>query len=746
MANSDELLVTVMACLTGIFCPALAVAQTVASSGDSHGVLEEIVVTSQRRAENLQNVPIAVTAITGETLKQQSIRDTSDLQRLTPSLSIAANVGRPNNALISLRGQVQPDTTVTLDPSVGIYFDDVYQGRAQGSLTELYDIERIEVLRGPQGTLYGRNTTGGAIKVVTKQADPSGGISGYASLGYGNFDSIKVEGGVNLPIVAERLAVRFSGDYHTRDGYTKTVITDGATQVPTGQVMDTDDLVFKSGRANVLWRASDAVTVTVSGDYTDIDTHGAYAQNRVGGDVVGPGNVLSRSSSDFYTARSNVVPDSDTRVWGVSAATSVDLGATSAKLTVAHRDVRNGPMAWNIDGTGAALIEQTLELDGKQDSAEFQVSGRSESERLNWVAGLYYFDETARDQTHATLFGGALRQVFDGTADNRSESVFAHVIYKLTDELRLTLGGRYTQDKKAFDARNRVGGNCPYLPDSPGFNAADCSLTRSDKFDYPSWNAGLDYDLTDAVLLYVRAGRGQRSGGQQVRAIGTDPVTGLDTTKPYDPEQLTDAEIGIKSELFDQRVRLNADYYYAWYKDAQGLMSVILSTGATLSLTTNNEGTSKVQGVELEGLIRATDRLGFSLAGSYTHFESGNPAIVPVYLPKYKASTGANYTVPTSFGNWQANLNYSYQSSRYIQPQRAAAMFNKVDAVDLFDARLAVKLDGPQLTIAAWAKNILDKEYFSSGARTPLPGFPIAPGGSVAGEPRTYGVTFSKEF
>jgi len=726
----------------------------------------DIIVTAQRRAENMQDVPIAITAYSGEALVQKGLRDSRDIELSTPSLSIGNQFGAANSAVVNLRGQVQADNVITVDPSVGVYFDDVYLGRANGQITELFDVERVEVLKGPQGTLYGRNTTGGALKIIAKKADPSSPAGGYVSLSYGNYNYIAAEAGINMPIIPDLLAIRVAGTVRLQDGWTKTIVTDGGSigvgAVPTGTVVDTNDKNFKSVRGSLVAKASEALTITLAADYTKNNTNGILTRNNLGdvfsGNVFDPttrGFSFSPEGRDFRVGRSHLIPFSNLSQWGASGTVEWNLGPATAKLILAHREV-DVKVRSDVDGSDAFLLDASYTMDMKQDSAELQLTGDAIDDQLHWLVGGFWFDEKGSESTDSFAFYGFDYRVSASNAFNKSKSVFSHLVFDISDRLSATIGGRYTWDGKKIENNSRLNTFCPFLAPQEGLvvrSATDCTLTRDAKTSFESWTLGLDYKVAPDVLLYVKSGRASRSGGQQARGYGLDPAAlnpftgeiGFDSSAPFRPETLTDVEVGLKSLLFDRKLKFNIDYYHSWVKDQQQttIVPLTLSPGLTTTFVANLPGTTKVQGVEVESTLRLGD-LTLDASGSYTDVKVSDPAVfVPVLSPKWKASFTATYDIPVSYGTYSLSATYGYTSEQFANAITAFSALTRLAPREIVNARAALNLKNG-LSIALWGKNIFDEEYYNSNAGFAPLGLNINP--SFEGAPREYGLTLTANF
>jgi len=742
--NSTRLLLLAGVAMLALSEAPCASAQPASGPPAASNELQEVVVTARRREERLADVPIAVTNFTTQQLQNANIINVGDIVRRTPSINITNAVGATSTATINLRGQVQNDNVITVDPSVGVYLNDVYLGRATGTLTDLFDIANIEVLKGPQGTLYGRNTTGGAVRIITAQADPSGEFGGYGRFSYGNFDTYRAEAAVNIPI-SDKFALRFSGLKLGGDGFSKVNLTTG-TGVPTGQRVRSNDRNTEASRLSAVFEPDDNTRISVNGDYIQTHSNGQMAYNLTG-DVVLGGGLFARSSSDFYESRSNIRPFSNFSGGGLSATVDHDFGPLAAKVIISHRQAHSRN-AWNVDGAAFNFVDSVQDQAQKQDTAELQFSGKSFDGRLDWIAGAFYFKETGDDQTFGLFFNNLLVQTTRAVADNRSKSVFAHGVYAITDALKLNAGIRYTWDTKAIEGESRINGFCPYAPGTPGLiirSPTDCTLIRSDKFNFPSWTVGLDYHFNPDIMVYAKANSGTRSGGQNLRGFGFDPAVG-DTSAPFQPEKATDIEVGIKAAGFENRVRLEADYYHTFYKQVQQSQIVFLpSIGATSTFVANLSD-ADVDGVEAQLDAVIAPHLTASLTGSYTNVKFDDPLFVGNLTPKWQGSAALSYDYPTEFGSLFATMNYKYTSS-YPISAKAADVTNGalIPKRGLLDGRLAVRFRKMDSEIALWGRNLTNKKYFSNGVLLALGATGTFLSENV-GEPRMYGVEFTTHF
>ncbi|MGE0388044.1 MAG: TonB-dependent receptor [Gammaproteobacteria bacterium] len=714
--------------------------------------IEEVVVQARRRDESIQTTPVAVTALSPAEVEQRGITEISGVAQATPNLNIMPAAGTAQAAILQMRGQVQNDQLISLDPSVGVYVDDIYAARAYGVLSDLVDIERIEVVKGPQGTLYGRNTTGGALKVITRRADPDAGLHGFLKLGGGDYSTIYGSGAVNIPI-ADNFAVRLAAAFNKRDGYnTGLRVAPGAVPVvPAGlpgllaningnapanltpvEEIDLDNRDSKSFRANATWNVSDALTVWLSGDYFKDDTNGQLTVNRKGdlnafggpplnspanfaafgpaaglvANAVAATSTLSRTSpqraADFHTALINLSPYANVESWGISATGEYRFNDNLAtKLILAYREASSDSFFGPDGGVPAFAnplrtnLDFTTQLDQSQQqvSVEWQVAGKALDSRLDWLAGVYYFQEEGHDNTatQQTSFFRVTNNLRAAEAENDSLSFFGHGSFQVTDKLRFNGGVRYTMDSKGIVGHNTqdflLGATdttmrCVYFQQAgqPGVQAqADglgpCSFEISSDFDFVSWTAGFDYQFDDGLFGYIKTSTSTRSGGQQIRAADADPVNG--SAQPFEPETATDVELGLKIEALDRRLRANFAAFRTFYTDVQ--FSNVTPVRGVFTTFVDNVGDATVNGVEFETTFIPFD--GLTLIGSvgYVNVDfddirkfgqrtpcttlTGNPLNGPCVasrVPEWQAGASVIYSRPVPIGEASVRLDWSY--------------------------------------------------------------------------------------
>jgi len=747
-------------------------------AGAPGSTLEEVVVTARRQEENQQTTPVSVTAVSARELTARGVENVADVATFTPNMAVSPAIATKNSARITVRGQVQNDALITTDPSVGVYIDDVYYARAYSALTDLLDIGQVEVLKGPQGTLYGRNTTGGAIKITTRKPSLSEGSSGYLTGGVGNFSSYNLEGAVTIPIIKDKLAIRYAAAHREHDGFTKSYLVkelgpftstaqaigavlsgQRASLTPVGTI-STDDLNTWSQRLTVLFEPTSDLRFTLQGSTFRAKDNGSLAVNHYGdianfnlpgflatGALPTPIDFFTTSpqrQADFYSALTFSRPFSSTSNASANLTTDYDITPNlRTKLILGYSDSKNhsATNAAGIVSNTFALVEFAPDLTQWQHqfTAEWQLAGHALDNKLNWIGGLYYFRENGGENAPPTTrtLGNSLSPVsFIGNAENKSKSVFGNAVYQWTERLGTSVGLRYTEDEKSLEAFNRFAtGICVYPP-GPGVITSTgpngpCSLTTHDKFSNTSWEVSVDYKFTDAIYGYAKANTGYRSGGQQLRAVNGA------TAGAFRPEKVKNYEGGVKSEFLDRRLRVNLAYFHTDYRDIQ--QSVIIAPPVAPTTTTQivNQGKAQVDGVELESIARLTNHLTLNGAVGYTDFNFKDKRIQQTYTPKWKAALSAVYDTPTSIGDLNVRVDYSYTDPQF--GGQARTVYSKLPNFSLLNARGSLTLPN-NVELAIWGKNLTKAKYYTAGVAS------ADIFGVMLGAPRTYGVEASYRF
>lgn len=734
--------------------------------------LEDILVTARRVAENQQDIPVSVTAFSGETLEKQNILAFKDVAAFTPGFVTRESPNNPSAFILALRGQVQTDSLATLDPSVGTYVDGVYWTRSYGLNADLLDVQSVQVLKGPQGTLFGRNTTGGALVIQTN--DPTTDrLTGMVQGTYGRFNERIGTAVLNVPF-GDVAAVRGAFQISKRDGFVK-------DRISGIEYNDRDNL---TGRLKVLLHPTENVRLILSGEWFEFDQLSARANTLTlpgprnnGPSVRYPGSVaeaaFNRANVDTTAVSTapfvsgSPAPFQRIRAQTYGGTLSVDTGFGEIKFINAWRRV-TGANALDLDGGISPIALTNLNQNLKQFSSELQLTGSLLDERLSFASGIVYLKEYGFDRSfsyaNVATNPGVTRTRFDGTIDNSSMGIYAQASFKLTDRLTATGGLRYSIDDKGIVTRTGVILNASNALVScitaTRSVANDCRDQRQDTFSAISYTAGLDYKLGDDVLVYAKQSRGYRSGGQQLRSTST-----FDTA-PFQPEIVNEQEIGLKSEFLDRRLRLNLSAYHNTIKGAQ--RSVITQIGGVVQTVVENANIRNF-GIEAELAARVADGLTFSANGSYndpkyTRYIGVVGTTVGVDkaalgsrfdgLAKEQFSVSADYDRPTSFGRIALNVNYAWVGRYDTNPESigtlllvgntAAQAQSVVDitqkpAAGFLGARATVGI-GENFDIAVFGRNILNKRVF---VHTLFVGDYAS---SIRNEPVTYGVTGTVRF
>ena len=604
----------------------------------------DIVVTARRTEENVQRVPSSISAFSERALDRIQATDTTGLQGAVPNLNIVQGRGSSNSTNIYIRGIGQPDALQTFDPAVGVYVDDVYLSRIRGNQLDLLDVERIEVLRGPQGTLYGKNTIAGAIKFVTRR--PGQTFRANGSLAVGSYDQVELKAAASGPF-SDTVAAGFAVIRSMRDGY----VGDSADN------REYNDKNSIGGRAAIAFTPSSVVRVDLTADYSHDDAALAVGRpvNNLttfsGGTLVVTDPVNSGSSYHWKGRTTPGLPNS-TRLWnhGFAGTAAFDLtDALTLKSITAYRNLKTRDFV-DIDATQYEVGDVQVNVDEHQFSQEFQAVYAGD--RLSGVAGLYYLNEgiTSHQEAYADdLLGPAfLNSPFKRTVDDdlstKSYAAFANGSYEVVPSVRLSAGIRYTKETKDyFRTTSTFYGLLPF------FNATFAFAPPKGKWSDWSPMASVDWQVNPTTMVYARAAKGFKSGGFNGRA------NSLGETSKYSPESVWSYEAGFKTTIANQ-VRLNGAIFTSDYKDFQARIGDIDPTAVvpTPLLKVLNVGKMRIRGAELEanwtpvtGLL-IDSQLGYLdakyLVFADDRFPGGSRAFqTPAFAPKWTMRFGAQY-------------------------------------------------------------------------------------------------------
>lgn len=688
--------------------------------------IQEIVVTAQRRAQTLADVPLSVSVLGGEALQRASVARLDDVSKLTPNF-IVVQGATPQQNRFTVRGLTSSTSNQGIDPSVGVFLDGVYIARSEAVLGQLLDVERIEVLRGPQGTLYGKNTTVGAVNIITRR--PSDTFEGQVLAEYGNYDSVRLQGRVSGPLVKGVAAGALTGFYTDHDGYT----TNTANRQKLGS------LKTWGGRGKLAIDAGESVAITLIADYEKDSGLGSTAD-------LSRRDGVATDLYDYKTSRSGGEIN-DVEIYGASGQVDWKFGdGMTLRSITGYRgskmnnvvDSDSTEMAFPF-GMGYRIADAT------QTSQEVQLFS-PESGRLRYIVGAFYLHQKLNSKGGLVVPALGVRpldQTFNQSGD--SYAAFGQINYDIVDDLTLTLGGRYSHEtRKATIAQT--------APAGVGYATINPAIRRSSKESNFSPLVSLNYKIDRDVSLYATFAKGVKSGG-----FNAEPYAGTATTVSqtlaFRPEHATSYEAGFKSRFWERRASLNLSVYRMNFDDLQ------VSTFNGVAFSVANAASARSTGVELEGALNPvkglslTGALGYSRA-KYREFLFRSSPTTPAvdlsdrqlgYAPKWTGSLSAQYEHPVADA-MTAGLRADYQ---YIGDQVLSAFLDSRSsqkAVELVNARGYLRTDGG-LEFAVWAKNLFNTRYLLD-ARSPLniPGTSPDDYGGVVSTPRTYGLSISAKF
>jgi len=736
--------------------------------------LEEIVVTARRREENLQQVPVAVTAFSPQQLVEKGITSNQALLYQTPSLVTTNFAGSGLiEAGYTIRGQ-GPGSGATNVGGVVAYFAEV-----PTHLTSIpyYDMASIQVLNGPQGTLFGRNTTGGAVLLMPQT--PIDKFEGYARIQGGNLKYGEVEGAVNVPLVSDKVMLRLAGDLLTREGY--------ATNAFTGTQLDNKHGQFY--RASLRLKPTEWLDSTFIYDVVQINTHGggmvlAYAKPGSGADLTyGPalapffGGVTLQSAYAGQVQRGVDSPALDTPTREIRThktginTTTIDLGDTflgGIKLkNIASFRQNDINQARDFDGTPLPIVNNPILSEYSQYwTEEFQVQGSSLSQRLQWTLGFYH-DETQlidpnRNRTQQVLFGAPFAipglpltplTIYSGRYD-RSNAVFAQDTFNITDKLSLTTGFRETWDftrTKSQQFRGPTQSVCGFSV--PGTTTPlplnSCVQQASGSWKAPTWTISVDYKLTDSLLMYIASRRGYKAGTFNSQLASSDPLFLVK------PETVTDFEFGTKADWNVGAVknRTNVALYWSNYNDIQRNVSTVVN--GVIGTLARNAAKARIRGIEISDSTYFGDQLEMQLTYSYTDAsftEVSDPILLAASggelsgVPKHKGSLTLRYHVPVdaSVGDMAIGATGFHQTRWNWVDAIGTEPLGFSPEVTTIDGRADWRnIMGSNVDFGLWIKNATDKRYSLGGVALSSTVGTVT---YVYSEPRTYGADIRYSF
>jgi len=806
-----------------------AVAQDAGDEASESRGLDEIVVTARKVSENLQDVPVAITALSGDDLADRNVVRVQDVANFTPGLSIRQGSNTPSAMIITLRGQAQTDTLITLDPSVGVYVDGVYWARSYGLNADLLDVQSVQVLKGPQGTLFGRNTTGGAMLINSNNPDLDD-FGGSLSLTYGRFNEFQATGVLNVPIVQDKVGLRIAAQRSRRDGYTTNIVPANAVTAikpnnptvarppfagaPNGVKLDNRDRW--NGRVKLDVQPTDNLTLRFSGEYFEMDEQaparmmraaltpftasnstynlagtGALFVGLINGappataTTVGLGLLnpdIANLADNPNVASNNEVPYVFTKTKTFGFTGMLDTSFGQMQLITGYRKI-DADSGVDLDGSRFAIHFTESQQSVEQLSGEFQITGQAFNDKVDFAVGFFAFHEKGFDQS-ISIVAPAINPVtshFYAEIDNNSMGGYSQATVHLSDRLSFTGGLRYSVDDKGITSLNNNFNTLTNTTTCSLFAAPpivgpelvavpQCAVTRRDSFSGWSYTAGFEYKPTDDLLLYIKTGKGFRSGGQNLRAPSAAFLI------PFKPEIAYSHEVGFKGEFFDRRLRFNAAAYQTDINDIQRT-TLIAQPGANQGASATvlgNAGKARFRGFEADAVVSVAEGLRFTgflahVDAKYVRYSdlSGDRSFEP-FDAVVPWQWGASLDYDKDFGGarFKFNVNYSHfsdspsgsyffaQNATTVPPGSTAvpgaintqndaiqALLTR-DAQDLFGARASVSFADDAYELAVFVRNITNDRTFT----TNLLVAPVGYISSTRNEPRTFGVTGTFKF
>ena len=775
--------------------PAFGAEANEAATADNQ--LQEVVVTAQFRQQSAQTAPLAITAIAAQQLDDRSVASINDLNSIAPNVSITGGTTTLGPvAQIFIRGIGQSDGHPGLEPGVGLYVDDVYHGLMLGSEMDLTDLDRIEVLRGPQGTLSGKNSIGGSIKLFSRKPDDN--PDAYVEAGYGSFNRVNVRAGGNFTLIQDQLFVRVSGVSKTADGYMTRLdygcVNAASSSIYQGGLLPGCKLGTEGGqdlhaaRVALRWTPNDSIEnnfiASITADHSEVPAlkllYSNNTQKFPNGQpfVPGGGSQFITGPTSYTTYATYIVPSftdppqytgkpgagthaavplpttNPTNYYGITDTLTWKLNENYSFTAITGYLRYNGAFSSEIGDSPYPTQSLRDTWSERQFTEEVRFNGTSFG-RLDWTVGGYYYNEGA-------LFGGlkllspglaGAESLFTGSdpITSKSQSGFAHGVFRATDALSLIAGVRYTSESKEYTFQRLS----PYNTALPSYTPVGPlnNTTGSYSGNHTDYRAGIEYQWTPAIMTYAQYSTGYRGGGVNPR-----PFIPLQEV-PFKPETLGTTEIGIKTHLFDRSLLLNFAGFYSKYKDMLFTNSsptvvdgVVLSA---LNLTPVNVGSADIKGAELELQWRPIGGLEIDGSASYLNFkltsvsQSAATTVAGVslntkepYAPARMANLGVQYTVPFgSFGSLVPRLDAQYQSSFFTDITDTA--LGEVAGRTLMNAHLTWRSPKDDWEGALAVTNLTDKFYYINKVNSVAPTF-IAQG--QPGAPREWLVTVRRNF
>ncbi len=697
------------------------------SNEDVSFMLEEIIVTATRREASMQDVPMSINAFNGERIRKSGINNVQDLQFLSAGLHVANENGMMR---VAIRGIGSNQSSPGAESGAAVSRDGVYLAMRQDVGMGFFDIERVEILKGPQGTLYGKNATGGAVNIITKA--PTEEFEAGGSVTIGNYDLVETQGFVSGPLAGDKLTARFAFKTRDHDGYTPNIFN--------GRDEDNGD--FSGVRGRVRYEPSNSFYLDLTADYTRDNGLPSYvhSRGRSGEPITGELPPYNSVLPEGRSVNHNNAGVNRKETWGLTAKAEWNFDTMALKSLTAYRELH-----WlanlDLDGTDVDLFYLDGEdRDAKQFSQELTLSSSSDS-LLQWIVGGYYFQGRETSFLPIPIPVGGLQVDLDADVADKAYALFGQASYQISNRLTLTLGGRYSYEEKSSDSIVDL--------DIEGLGLISTTEYLEDNWSSFTPKAALNYALSDDITAYATVSKGFKAGGYEGNA---------QQGRAYDPETVINYEIGVKATFFDGSLRANLSAFYMDYSDLQVQVQRLHPVTGTFSLLIDNAATATIQGLEFDFEARPLTGLmidgGLSyLDATYDHWPdavdsirgdtefdvSGNKLLG---TPEWAGNISASYTFGlASWGSATLRGEYAYKGRVYFSPFEEPFLSQK--GFGLFNARLSFSDADERWTIALWARNITDELVASSRLEE------VAAGQTASNfylPPRTYGVTVGYRF
>jgi iron complex outermembrane receptor protein len=787
---------------------ALSVGSTAAwaevpAKADDVQLLEEIVVTAQFREQGLQSTPVAITAINGSQLEQRTLSSVTDLNGLAPNLTVTkgTNTNGPS-AQLFVRGVGQSDGHPGLEPGVGLYVDDVYRGLLLGTDLDLTDLDRVEVLRGPQGTLAGKNSLGGSLKLFSKK--PTDQTDGYVEATYGKFNRVELRAGGNFTIVPDTLYARVSGASKQVDGYMERLdyacmhpgTSQTLTQIPvnTGCRLGTEGGEdVNAARVALRWIATDNIEDNFIGDVTRdrsevpalkliSSTNAQHTGTATGPLLVPGGGAQYITGAHDYTTYATFVqpgftdpaslaakPGAGTHgavslpltdpidAWGISNNLTWKLADnyTFTSITGLRRYIGQYSIEVGGSPTPAQLLDDTWSQ--RQFTEEVRLNGTS-FERLDWTLGGYYYDQLAYfgglkmlNPGTVNATGASTETLFTGSdpIPSKSKSGFGHAVYRLTDQLSLIAGVRYTREQKDYTFQRLD----PYDPTQPSYNPVGVLNNTTGHYEgsHTDYRGGVEYQWTENLMTYAQWSTGFRGGGVNPRPFITAEAV------PFGTETVHSTEAGLKTDFLDHHFRVNVAGFYSQYENIAfvNTQPLVINGVSNQNSTPVNVGAAHIKGAELEVEARPFGGLQIDASASYLKFNftqiNQNASVLiqgvslstkEPYAPDRQFNVGMQYVLPLgTAGSVTPRIDANYQSDFFTDISNSA--LGHVGGRTLANARVTWKSMSQDWETAVAVTNLTDHFYYINKV------FGAAPTNITEGQPgtpREWMVTIKRNF